>query len=180
MSVFESFPDHPNVSDVFHAFPATVGPLKDYHLTLLRRTDSPFSIAQRELIAAFTSGTNACAFCYGSHRSVATAFGVDENIFDRLMKDVDSSGVDSAMVPVLKFVRKLTLTPSRITDSDRLRVLNAGWSEEALFESAFICGLFNLMNRIVEATGCHLVDGRTDQLKDRNVALNMYGEVSLS
>lgn len=48
----------------------------DYHKILMREP-SPFSIAERELIAAFVSGLNACSFCYGEHTAVAEALGVE-------------------------------------------------------------------------------------------------------
>lgn len=51
------------------------------------------------------------------------------------------------------FVSKLTLTPSRVTASDRAAVGPAAGQEPALHDIAAICGLFNLMNRIVDGLG---------------------------
>lgn len=45
--------------DVFRGFPATSAPLLDYHQALLRG-ESPFTVAQRELIAVYVSALNAC------------------------------------------------------------------------------------------------------------------------
>ena len=55
--------------------------------------------------------------------------------------------------PVLAYVAKLTATPDRITGSDAEAVLSAGWSEKALHDAVSICGLFNLMNRLVSGLG---------------------------
>jgi alkylhydroperoxidase family enzyme len=57
------------------------------------------------------------------------------------------------MRPVLSFVRKLTLSPSRMTPADADAVFAAGWDDQALHDAAVICGLFNLMNRLVDGLG---------------------------
>ena len=56
------------------------------------------------------------------------------------------------MKPILRYVRKLTLTPSRIVPSDSEAVFEAGRDEQALFDAISVCALFNFMNRIVDGT----------------------------
>jgi len=149
---FPSLPEPPTMADVFRAFPHTFRPLVEYHDRLLR-DDSPLTVAQRELIAAYVSGVNSCAFCYGAHSAVARAFGVEEEVFQNLVADVDHSTVEDKMKPLLKYVGKLTRTPSQMTAADAKAVYDAGWSEQALFDAISVCALFNFMNRIVEGTG---------------------------
>jgi hypothetical protein len=40
-----------------------------------------------------------------------------------------------------------------MTAADAEAVLAAGWEEPALHDAASVCGLFNLMNRLVEGLG---------------------------
>jgi len=54
------------------------------------------------------------------------------------------------MKPLLRYVGKLTLTPAKITPEDAQAVLAAGWHEQALHDAVAVCGLFNMMNRMVE------------------------------
>jgi hypothetical protein len=54
---------------------------------------------------------------------------------------------------VISFVQKLTLSPSRMTAADAEAVFAAGWDDRALHDAAAICGLFNLMNRLVDGLG---------------------------
>lgn len=138
--------------DVLRAFPSTAEPLLDYHEALLRGP-SPFTVAERELIAAYTSGLNACGYCHGVHGATAERFGVPEGTLQALLDDVDTAPVDERMRPVLRYVHKLTLTPSRVTPDDAQAVLAAGWQEQALHDAAAVCGLFNLMNRLVDGLG---------------------------
>src|SRR6266508_1670937 len=114
MAYLGSLPDRAVLRDVFAAFPHTSRPLLDYHQALLRGP-SPFSVAERELIAAYVSGLNACGYCHGVHSATARAFGVDEELVVTPLDDVDAAPVDARMKPVLRYVRKLTHTPSRMT-----------------------------------------------------------------
>ncbi|HAQ34138.1 MAG TPA: peroxidase, partial [Alphaproteobacteria bacterium] len=57
-------------------FPRGVKPLLELHDAIMREA-SDLDVATRELIAAYVSGLNACAFCYGAHKTMAHAFGVD-------------------------------------------------------------------------------------------------------
>ena len=119
---------------------------------------SPLTVGERELIAAYVSGLNACAYCHGAHQIIAEVHGIDPATLEGLVNDPAGSGVEARLLPILAYVRKLTQTPSRMVDADATDVFEAGWSEEALFHAISICALFNFMNRIVEGCGV-----RTDE-----------------
>lgn len=138
--------------ELFQAFPELWRPLLEAHEALLRGP-SPFSVAERELLAAFVSGLNACGYCHGVHARVAERFGMDEGVLAALLEDVDTALVADTLKPVLHYVRKLTLAPAKVTPEDAEAVFRAGWDDRALTHAAMVCGLFNLMNRVVEGLG---------------------------
>ena len=74
MSYLKSLPHNAVLLDLFKAYPATSQPLIEYHQALLRG-QSPLSIGQRELIAAFVDSV-------GSQGNIRThtmrAFSADE------------------------------------------------------------------------------------------------------
>lgn len=152
MKIFPSLPEEPQLSDVYRRFPHTLPPLLDYHDRLMC-DPSPLTVGERELIASYVSGLNACTFCHGAHKVAAGVYGVDEAVVDALMIDINASPVDDRLKPILRYVHKLTLTPTRITPDDAGAVFAAGWEERALFDAISVCALFNFMNRIVEGTG---------------------------
>lgn len=152
MKHFPSLPDGHQLDSVFKRFPHSAAPLLEYHDRILR-DPSPLTVAERELIAAYVSGINACIYCHGSHVLAASAFGVDEGLFEGLMIDVQTAQVNDKLKPILAYVGKLTRTPSRVTAHDAQAVYDAGWDEQALFDAVSVCALFNLMNRIVDGTG---------------------------
>lgn len=152
MKLFPSLPDTPHLADVYKAFPQHVRPLLEYH-DLLLRGESPLSVAERELIAAYVSGLNACSFCYGAHVIYAEVFGIEEGVLDALVADVETAPVDPKLKPLLKYVAKLKDLPPKLTAADAQAVYDVGWSERALFDAIQVAALFNYMNRIIEGTG---------------------------
>lgn len=134
-------------------------PLLEFHQALLRG-DSPFTVKERELMAAFVSGVNACRYCYGAHSAVAKLFGVPEGLFEDLVENLESADIDPKLRPVLGYLRKLTLTPTAMTQADADAVYAAGWSEQALYDAVQVCCLYNFMNRFVEGLGLTPVPGQ--------------------
>jgi uncharacterized peroxidase-related enzyme len=119
----------------------------------IMRGPSPFTPGERELIAGYVSGVNACAYCHGAHTAVAVAFGFPEDLMLRLLDDLDGAPIADRMKPVLRFVRKLTLAPARMTAADAEAIFAAGWDEIALHDAVAVCGYFNFMNRLVLGHG---------------------------
>lgn len=136
-------------------------PLLEFHQALLRG-ESEFSVKERELMAAYVSGINACQYCHGAHSAVAKLFGVSEDLISGLMEDLPSSNVDQKMKPVLAYISKLTATPTRMIQADADAVFEAGWSEQALYDAVQVCCLFNFMNRFVEGLGLTVVPEQFD------------------
>lgn len=152
MSLFPSLGENPHLGAVFQAFPDAVQPLLQYHDILLRG-ESPLSIAERELIATYVSGLNACTFCFGAHKIYAKVFGIEESLIDAMMDNIETAPLPDNMRPLLAYVKKLTVLPAGMVSADAGAVYDAGWSERALYDAVQICALFNFMNRIIEGTG---------------------------
>lgn len=172
--LFPSLPENAGLTEVFQAFPDTVKPLLEYHDALLR-SDSPLSIAQRELIAAYVSGLNACSFCFGAHVIMAQAFGIEPATIDALIDDPDSAPVEPEMKPILSYVSKLTTAPATMTEADAAAVYAAGWSERALFDAIQTCALFNFMNRIIEGTGVQAYPISLDEVTEEDLKSRRTG-----
>jgi len=145
-------PGATSLVDVFRAFPETSSAIGALHREIMRR-ESAFSEGERELMAALVSALNGCTYCAGIHESAADAFGIEPGLLAELLEDIDTAGVDDRLKPVLHFVAKLTLQPSRMMDKDSQAVLAAGWDEKALFDAVCVCSFYSFMNRYVDGTG---------------------------
>ena len=163
MPFFPSIGDEDKVPHAFAKFNTGIErPMIDLHQILMRSDDSPFSIGQRELLAAFVSGTNACKYCTGAHTATAKEFGVEETLISSLIDNIDTADVDENMKPILKYLKKLTLDPTKMVQSDADAVFNAGWSERALYDAVIICCTWSFMNRFVEGLGLSVIPEQFD------------------
>ena len=152
MPFIRSLPDDAAMLDVLRLSPEAARPLVQFHEALMRGT-SPLTEGQRELLAAYVSGLNSCSYCQGVHAATAEAFGVPAELLNNLLVDVDRAEVDDRCRAMLRFVRKLTLEPTRVVSEDAGAVLAAGWDDRALHDAVMICGLFSFMNRVVLGLG---------------------------
>lgn len=159
MSLFPSLPEDAGVPDIQGGRPDLYEHWNAFRIALMRGP-SPLSEAERELIGAFSSGLNACSYCYQGHRISAESFGVDVALFEKLMDEIDTAPVDEKLKPILHYVRKLTLTPSRMVQADADAVYGAGWDEHALHDAVAVCATFAFMNRLVLGHGVKYSEAR--------------------
>ena len=158
MPLFKSIKQEDGITNAFANFNTGIErPLIQLQQIVMRSDDSPFATGQRELIAAFVSGTNACGYCAGNHNAAATEFGIDPAILSGLLEDIATANVAENMKPIFRYVKKLTLTPSKMVQADADAVFNAGWSERALYDAIVICCAFNFMNRLVDGLGISVI-----------------------
>jgi uncharacterized peroxidase-related enzyme len=152
MAFLKSLPSKSHIADVFKKFPSGIPELLEFH-DLYLREDSSLSIAEREMIAAYVSALNGCKFCFGSHSRIASLYNIHPSLFLELLTDIETAKIDENFKPILRYVKKLTLTPSKITQLDIDLILEQGWSEETVHTTATVCALFNFMNRLVDGLG---------------------------
>ena len=155
MPNFPSISKEERLSSAFAKFNTGIEkPLLELHQVLMKSDESPFSHGERELIAAYVSGLmNDCGYCVGIHKQVAIKHGIEEDLLDRLLDSIETSGIDEKMMPIFRFVKKLTLEPIKIVKADAQAVYDAGWDERGLYDAMVICCTWNFMNRFVEGLG---------------------------
>jgi uncharacterized peroxidase-related enzyme len=152
MPYLPSLRSRASLLDVFRRFPETSKPLIEYHEVLLRGP-SPFTEAERELVAAYVSGLNRCRYCEGVHTATAERLGVEEGVVRRLVENFEAAVIPDEMRAVLRYARKLTEHPASVAQADADAILAAGWDESAIFHTVAVTALFNFMNRLVEGLG---------------------------
>ena len=161
-----------HVLEIFQATPNRYAPLAEF-IQAVMRGESDFSPGERELIAAYVSGLNACDYCHGSHQAIATDLGVDPQLLAAVLQDPATAPIDERLRPILALVHKLTLTPSKVSQADIDAVAAVGWSERAVQDAIEVCGLFGLMNRMVNGYG--LETPNSQQLSEMAKGINTYG-----
>ncbi len=155
MPFLPSLPKAASLLNLFKAFPETSKPLIEFHEVLMRGP-SPFSEAERELIAAYVSGLNECRYCHGVHAATAELLGVSRQAIDSAIDDLDVAAISERMKPILRYAKRLTQQANSVEQADADAIFEAGWDETALYHTVAVTALFNFMNRLVEGTGIEL------------------------
>ncbi len=155
MPFMKSLPEDASQLHLFKKYPRATKPLMAL-VDILMRGPSPFTDAERELIAAYTSGLNACHYCHGTHKVTAEVLGIEEGLVTRLLDDIDSAGVEDRFKPIFRYVKKLTEKPSDLVQADADAIFEAGWDDDAFHHTVSVCALFNYFNRILEGHGIKL------------------------
>ncbi len=142
-----------SVAAVMRRYPGQAMPMMQFSEHILRTGECDFTHEERELIGAYASGVNNCTYCYNTHKATAEAFGIEEGLLDSMVNDLETAAVDEKMRPVLRYVRKLTETPSKMVQADADAIFDAGWDENCFHYAVMICAMFNMMNRIMDGYG---------------------------
>ncbi|MDP3092921.1 MAG: peroxidase-related enzyme [Nitrospira sp.] len=151
MSFLRTMP-RASLIDVFRASPEFARPLHEFAQELMRGP-SPFTEGERELLAAYVSSLNRCAFCEASHTEVAVKYGYDRQLIQQLALNLAEADVTERLKPVFRYVRKLTLLPAQVVRVDVTAIYEAGWDDTAVSHAALVCAFFSFMNRWVEGLG---------------------------
>jgi uncharacterized peroxidase-related enzyme len=152
MPFFRSMPDDAGPGNVFTTYPEIYALWSQMSQELMNGP-SPLSPGEREMIAAFVVGTAGCDFAFIAHSEAAYAWGIEDGLIDALVDDLETAPVEPRFKPLLKFARKLTLTPGEMTEADADAVFAAGWDEKALHDTIAVTARMNFMQRLVEGYG---------------------------
>jgi hypothetical protein len=82
-----------------------------------------------------------------------TLGGGREGLIDELLQDLETADVEARLRPLLRFVRKLTLTPAQMTQADADAVFDAGWDEKGLHDAIAVAARMCFMQGLVEGHG---------------------------
>ena len=114
------------------------------------RGPSPWSVGERELMAALVAKWNSCAFCVGAHRATS-ARGLSQATVDAALADYHTAPLPLGLIATLSFLEKLTRTPDDVTAGDAALVLQAGVTPEALTDAVAVATLFAVVTRHADA-----------------------------
>ncbi|MBN9889867.1 carboxymuconolactone decarboxylase family protein [Salipiger abyssi] len=157
MPFLKSLPENAGPPNVFKQYKEIYGPFSEMSQALMNGP-SPLSPAERELILAYAAGVSGNGFVFTGHSEVAYAWGYERGLLDRLVEDVDSAPVEEKLKPLLRFVRKLMLSPTEMTQADADAVFAAGWDEAALHGAIAVAGRAAFMHRLVAGCGFEPLD----------------------
>ena len=123
------------------------------------RGPSPWSIGDRELMAAFVSKVNESAFCIGAHTATAAGAYHDVAKVAAVLSDLETAPIEEPLRATLRMLRKLT-REGVVTADDMRAVLAAGASRQQVEDALAVCCSFNTTNRLADAFGFAMLEPR--------------------
>ena len=116
------------------------------------RGPSAWSVGDRELMAAYVSQANGCAFCVGAHTATARQAYQDGPKVTAVLADLDSAPIEEPLRATLRMLSKLT-REGKVGGEDMRHVLSAGVSRQQVQDALAVCAAFNTTNRLADAFG---------------------------
>jgi uncharacterized peroxidase-related enzyme len=71
-------------------------------------------------------------------------------LVEQLTTDFRTAPLDPETLALLEFAEKVTLTPSQVTDEDLERLRQAGFSDDDIYLTTHIIGIFNYLVRLAD------------------------------
>jgi uncharacterized peroxidase-related enzyme len=153
--------------------PEVTSPLASFTEEVMR-APAPISAGFRELIAAYTSYTNECQFCWRSHAAIAAELLGSEELVQQVLKDVESSPLAERERALLRFAGKITRNLPAMAEEDVQELRMLGWDDEAIYFTILVVSLFNFYNRWITASGVHPVSEEIHRLHGKRIAMSGY------
>jgi uncharacterized peroxidase-related enzyme len=138
------------------------------------RQPATISPGLRELIAAYTSYQNECAFCTQAHAAAASELLGDDALVWTALTDLDDAPLDHRTKLLLRFVGKVTRSLPGVDATDVNALRSAGWDDEAIYYAITTCALFNFYNRWITATGVPEMSAENHRQQGKALASRGY------
>jgi AhpD family alkylhydroperoxidase len=120
------------------------------------RGPSPWSVGDRELMAAYVSKVNDSAFCIGAHTATASRAYQNGAKVQAVLADLETAPIEEPLRATLRMLGKLT-AEGQLSAEDMREVLSAGVSRQQVEDALAVCVAFNTTDRLADAFGFRLL-----------------------
>ncbi|GAA3079858.1 carboxymuconolactone decarboxylase family protein [Streptosporangium carneum] len=152
--------ENPGITGPMRFRPETAKPLNELAEVLLRGPH-PLTPGERELIAAYVSGLNECAFCCASHSAFAAAqLDTGMTLVDQVRADLDSAPVSPKLRALLRIAGAVQETGRKVTSELVAAAREEGATDLEIHDTVLIAAAFCMYNRYVDGLGTLAPKGR--------------------
>jgi uncharacterized peroxidase-related enzyme len=146
----------PQIPGILQCF-ATHPPLLAHMMGLAQSmlfVDGALDRQHKEILSAFVSAQNQCAYCTDSHGFFFRVHGGSAEALEAVMTcHLESDAITPSQRTLLDFARKITQNSQAIARADIEALRVAGWSDLQIAETIHVTALFASFNRVVNAFG---------------------------
>jgi uncharacterized peroxidase-related enzyme len=109
---------------------------------------------ERELIAAYVSGLNECAYCTGAHSAFAAAqLDAGMPLVDQVRADLDAAPVPDKLRALLRIAAAVQRDGRAVTPELVGAARDAGATDVEVHDTVLIAAAFCMLNRYVDGLG---------------------------
>ena len=141
----------PNVLRAYAFAPEKLQAFADMYNDLMLG-ESNLSKLERELIAVTVSSVNQCYYCLTAHGAAVRQLSGQPALGEQMVMNYRAAHqLTPKQHAMLGFADKLTRTPHAMTEADRQRLREAGYTDRDIWDIASVASFFNMSNRMAAA-----------------------------
>ena len=143
----------PNVFLMLAHRPAEFRAFFAYHDALMERESDTLTKAEKEMIVVATSARNHCLYCVVAHGALVRIYSKDPLLADQVAINHRTAALSERHRIMLDFAFHCGLDVGELTDEWQARLLDAGFTQDDIWDIGAITAFFGLSNRLVTLTG---------------------------
>jgi uncharacterized peroxidase-related enzyme len=143
--------EYPGIRSLFVFRPETAGPLNALVQTLLHDPHPSMSRGERELIAAYVSGLNACKYCMTIHGAIAKHH-LDNNaaLVAKVIANPETAPISQKLKSLLKIAGQVQKGGKNVTEKEVELAKQEGATDIEIHDTVLIAAAFCMYNRYVD------------------------------
>jgi uncharacterized peroxidase-related enzyme len=121
-----------------------------YHDTLMNKREG-LSGAEREMIVVAVSIINQCQYCVVAHGAILRVRAKDKAISELVAANWRKAPITGRQKAMLEYATKVSTASHLVSAADRQAVLDAGFTQDELWDIGAIAAFFGMSNRLANA-----------------------------
>ncbi|MGG5818159.1 peroxidase-related enzyme [Falsiroseomonas sp. HW251] len=121
-----------------------------YHDALMNRREG-LTAAEREMIVLAVSIANQCQYCVVAHGAILRVRAKDPAISELLAANWRKAPISARQKTMLEYATKVSTASHLVSASDRQAVLDAGFTQDELWDIGAVAAFFDMSNRLANA-----------------------------
>jgi uncharacterized peroxidase-related enzyme len=143
--------EFPGIRSLFVFRPETAAPLNQLVQTLLHNPHPSLSAGERELIAAYVSGLNACKYCATIHGAIAKHhLNQNDRLVQQVIHDMENAGISEKLKSLLRIAAKVQEGGKQVTEKEIAGARANDATDIEIHDTVLIAAAFCMYNRYVD------------------------------
>ena len=138
----------PNVFLAMAHRPDELRAFMDYHDALMEKPGG-LSKAEREMIVVATSAANDCQYCVVAHGAILRIRAKNPQIADQVAVNWRKADLTPREAAMVQYAIKVALRAQEIGPEDHAALVEAGFTQDEIWDIGAITAFFGMSNRIV-------------------------------